>query len=181
MGLFVGIDIAKETLEIKEASTKTYSQPHTAAGIRTIVRWMTELRPTLVAMEATGGLEKALARALDEAGINVAVVNPRQVRDFARSLGRLAKTDRFDAEVLALYAERVRPEPRPLSDANTEQLDELRSFYWGLVTRGKARMVALVACMRKLVVTLNAMLKHNAPWRPDSTRSFTVAGPRAVS
>jgi transposase len=58
---------------------------------------------------------------------------------------------------------------------------QIRSFYWGLVARGKARMVALVACMRKLVVTLNAMLKHNAPWRPDSTRSSTVAGPRAVS
>src|SRR5262249_19980408 len=121
MGPFVGIDVAKDTLEIKESSAKaSYSRHNSAAGIRRVVQRMTELGPTLIVMEATGGLEKPLVRALDEAGLKVAVINPRQVRDFARSLGRLAKTDRIDAEVLSLYAERVRPEPRPLPDKDTE-------------------------------------------------------------
>lgn len=126
MEIFIGIDIAKAEFEIKESGPqKTYSERHTQAGIRRTVRRMAAIQPTLVAMEATGGLEKALARALAAAGIRVAVINPRQIRDFARSLGRLAKTDGIDADVIALYAERIRPEPRDFPDANTDLLDAL--------------------------------------------------------
>ncbi len=126
MEVFVGIDVAKAELEIKESGPqKTYSERHTQTGIRKIVRRMAAIQPTLVAMEATGGLEKPLARALVAAGLRVAVINPRQMRDFARSLGRLAKTDSIDAEIIALYAERIRPEPRDFPDADTDMLDAL--------------------------------------------------------
>ncbi len=124
MEIFVGIDVAKAEFEVKETgSHKTYSERHTQTGIRRIVRRMVAIQPTLLVMEATGGLEKALASALFVAGIPVAIINPRQIRDFARSLGKLAKTDGIDAEVIALYAQKIRPEPRDLPDANTEKLD----------------------------------------------------------
>lgn len=126
MEIFVGIDIAKAEVEIKESgSLRTYSERHTKAGIRKTVRRMVAIQSTLVVMEATGGLEKALSRALAAAGIPVAVINPRQMRDFARSTGKLAKTDSIDAEIIALYAERIRPEPRGFPDADTDMLDAL--------------------------------------------------------
>jgi transposase len=126
MELFIGIDVAKAEFEIKEsASPNTYSERHNQTGIRKIVRRMVAIQPKLVVMEATGGLEKALARALDDAAIPVAIINPRQMRDFARSTGRLAKTDSIDAEIIALYAERIRPEPREMPTAETDMLDSL--------------------------------------------------------
>ena len=76
-------------------------------------------------VEATGGLEQGVVSALDAAGLAVAVVNPRQVRDFARCLGRLAKTDRLDAQVLARYGEQIGPEPRPRPDAPTQEAQGL--------------------------------------------------------
>jgi len=122
MEVFVGIDIANAEFEIKESGPqKTYSERHTTAGIRRIVRRMAAIQPTLVVMEATGGLEKALARAFITAGIRVAVINPRQIRDFSRSFGKLAKTDSIDAEVIALYAERIRSEPRVMNDDYTSR------------------------------------------------------------
>jgi transposase len=126
MELFIGIDVAKAEFEIKEsASPNTYSERHNQTGIRKIVRRMVAIQPKLVVMEATGGLEKALARALDDAAIPVAIINPRQMRDFARSTGRLAKTDSIDAEIIALYAERIRPEPREMPTTETDMLDSL--------------------------------------------------------
>lgn len=126
MEIFIGIDVAKAEFEIKESiSPKTYSERNNQTGIRRIVRRMLAIHATLVAMEATGGIEKALARALTDAGIPVAVINPRQMRDFARSTGKLAKTDSIDAEIIALYAERIRPEPRGMPDADTDMLDAL--------------------------------------------------------
>jgi transposase len=126
MEVFIGIDVAKAEVEIKESiSANTYSERNNQAGIRKIVRRMLAIHATLVVMEASGGIEKSLARALTDAGIPVAVINPRQMRDFARSTGRLAKTDSIDAEIIALYAERIRPEPRGIPDADTEMLDAL--------------------------------------------------------
>lgn len=120
---FIGIDVAKAEVEIKESNQQeTYSERNNQAGIRRIVRRMTEIQPALVATEATGGYEKPLARALAEAGIRIAVINPRQIRDFARSVGKLSKTDSIDAEIIALYAERIRPQPRHLRDDNTDAL-----------------------------------------------------------
>ena len=90
-----------------------------------MVERLAALEPELVVLESTGGLERAVAKALREAGIPTAVMNPRQIRDFAKATGRLAKTDALDAEVLARFAEVIRPAPRPLADESTAQLREL--------------------------------------------------------
>jgi transposase len=95
---------------------------HTEEGIATLVTELQALKPTLVVLEATGGYEVDVATALALATVPVAIVNPRQVRDFAKALGRLAKTDALDAHVLALFAERVRPEPRGLPDEAHQEL-----------------------------------------------------------
>ena len=94
-------------------------------GLDQLVDALRRLAPALIVLEATGGFELTVAAALAGAGLPLAVVNPRQIRDFARATGRLAKTDALDAEVIALFAERIRPEPRPLADADSPGLAEL--------------------------------------------------------
>ena len=123
---FVGIDVSKEQLDVHaRPSGETRSLPHDAAGLKRLLRWLLALAPKLVVVEATGGLERRLVRALSAAGLAVAVVNPRQARRFAQALGLLAKTDRIDARGLALYAERIRPEPRPQPSPELERLAAL--------------------------------------------------------
>ena len=96
--LYVGIDVSKDTLEVALGPTsEVWTLSHDPSGIQELVTRLKGLRPALVVMEATGGLEMPLAGALALAGILLAVANPRQVRDFARAMGRLAKTDRIDA------------------------------------------------------------------------------------
>jgi transposase len=95
------------------------------AGMRSLVERLTALRPELIVLEATGGYELLGVAALVAAGLPVVVVNPRQVRDFAKATGQLAKTDLLDADILALFAERVRPAIRPLPDAEAHELDAL--------------------------------------------------------
>jgi transposase len=115
--LFVGIDVAKAQLDIAVRPTgERWAVPQTEAGAAELVTQLQALipAPTLIVLEATGGLERLASAALAAAGLPVAVVNPRQVRDFAKATGRLAKTDRLDAQVLAHFAEAVRPEPRPV-------------------------------------------------------------------
>lgn len=155
MEIYIGIDVAKAEFEIKESGPqKTYSERHTQTGIRRVVRRMAAIQPALVVMEATGGLEKALARALAAAGIRVAVINPRQIRDFARSLGKLAKTDGIDAEVIALYAERIRPEPRDFPDADTDMLD-------ALLTRRQQLIQMMTAEKNRLQQTASAAIQRS--------------------
>lgn len=124
--LFVGIDVSKTHLDVAVHPTgERWRMAHDDSGVAHLVHRLQETRPALVVLEATGGLEVALAAALGAASLPVAVVNPRQVRDFARATGRLAKTDTLDAQVLALFAERVRPTPRPLPDAQAQALSAL--------------------------------------------------------
>lgn len=306
--IFIGIDVSKTTLEMHALPlNQSGSFANDETGIDALVQTLKPLRPALVVLEATGGLELPAATALGVAGLPVALINPRQARDFAKALGRLAKTDRLDAATLAHFAQAVRPEPRPLKAATTQQLGALlnrhrqlvamltaeqnrlgtahpsvrpdlqahiqwlqqrlktvdqdlagavrdsplwrareellrscpgvgpftsqtcladlpelgtltskqisalvgvapfnrdsgawrgqrhiwggratvrcalymatltairhnpviKAFYERLVQTGKCRKVALTACMRKLLVTLNAMVKHNTPWQPD--------------
>lgn len=111
---FVGVDVSEHRLDVHllpGAERAGFSRDR--RGIARLVAWLASKGRLLVVVEATGGLERGLAAALAQAGIAVAVVNPRQVRDFARAAGLLAKTDRRDAYALALYGERLRPEPRP--------------------------------------------------------------------
>jgi transposase len=125
---YVGIDVAKATLDVAIGSDGELVQvENNEAGIARLLERLGEIAPTLVVLEATGGYESVVAGAIVGRGIAVAVVNPRQVRDFAKATGVLAKTDRIDARVLARFAEAVRPEPRPLPTAEAKELEEYLS------------------------------------------------------
>ena len=111
--VFVGIDVAKNTVDVAIGHEgEVLTLPNSAAGFKALIERLEEFLVALVVAEATGGYEEQLADALSAAGCKVAVVNPRQVRDFARPLGVLAKTDRIDARVISRYAEAVRPPVR---------------------------------------------------------------------
>lgn len=126
--LYVGLDVSKQHLDVAfEPARPPLRVSHHDEGITTLVAHLRPLSPALIVLEATGGYETDVATALALAGLPVALVNPRQVRDFARALGRLAKTDALDAAVLALFAARVRPEPRPLPDEAHQALAALVS------------------------------------------------------
>jgi transposase len=124
--VFVGIDVAKRRLDVHlRPSGEGFTIDHDEGRVAALVERLAALAPTLVVLEATGGLEVRPAAALAAAGLPVAVVNPRQVRAFARAMGRLAKTDRLDAAAIACFAEAVRPPVRPLADAATRHLQAL--------------------------------------------------------
>ena len=126
MECFVGIDVSKATLDIASLpDAETWVVTNDDAGLAELVPRLAALHPTLVVLEATGGFESAAVAALAKLGLPVVVVNPRQVRDFAKSIGRLAKTDAIDAGTLALFGERVRPAVRPLPDEAAQLLDAL--------------------------------------------------------
>ncbi len=123
---FAGIDVSKGHLDGHLLpSGEAFRLPNDPAGHAALVERLRPLGVGLVVLEATGGLERPAAAALAGAGLPVAVVNPRQARDFARALGRLAKTDKIDAAVLAEFARRVRPEARPLPDEQARRLADL--------------------------------------------------------
>lgn len=124
--IFVGLDVAKLTLDVAVRPTgETWSVPNEEAGVAQLVTRVRTLRPTLVVCEATGGYEQGAVTALVAAGLPIVVANPRQVRDFAKGTGQLAKTDALDAGILALFAERVHPTPRALPDEAARLLDAL--------------------------------------------------------
>ncbi|MDH4043418.1 MAG: IS110 family transposase [Gemmatimonadota bacterium] len=124
--VFVGLDVAKATLDVAVRPTgECWQVPNDEAGVADLTGRLRGLRPALLVCEATGGFERAAVAAVAAAGIPVVVANPRQVRAFAKGTGQLAKTDRLDAGILALFAERVRPTPRPLGDEASQLLDAL--------------------------------------------------------
>ena len=131
---FVGVDVAKAQLDVAIGGNgENFSVPNDENGIGELLRRL-GAGAELVVLEATGGLEMPVAGALASAGIAVAVVNPRQVREFARATGRLAKTDRIDAQVLARFGEAVKPEVRPLKDEQAQGLEALLTRRSQLVT-----------------------------------------------
>lgn len=124
--VFIGIDVAKDRLDVHvRPSGEAFALPRDSDGVAALVDRLGALSPHLIVLEATGGFELVIAGALAAARLPLAVVNPRQIRDFARAVGQLAKTDALDAKIIALFADRVRPEPRPLPDAQTRALAEL--------------------------------------------------------
>jgi transposase len=123
---FVGIDVSKAQLDVGMLPTRElWSLSNDVGAIAELIPRLQKLAPKLIVMEATGGLEFPVAAALSHLGLPVVIVNPRQVREFARAIGQLAKTDKLDALVLALFAERVRPEVRPLPDETAQAFDAL--------------------------------------------------------
>jgi transposase len=124
--IYLGLDVAKASVTLaSEPAGLSGEFPTDTAGLSALVQAAQVPPVTLVVVEATGGYEAPVVAALVTAGLPVAVVNPRQVRDFAKALGRLAKTDRIDAQVLALFGARVQPAPRPLPDEASQELEAL--------------------------------------------------------
>lgn len=124
--MFVGIDVSKHRLDVHvRPSGEEWSVNNDAKGHEELVRKLASLAPALVVLEATGGYQAAIAAELGARKLPAAVVNPRQVRDFAKATGRLAKTDAIDAAALAHFAESIRPEPRPMPDELTLELQAL--------------------------------------------------------
>ena len=120
--IFVGIDVSKARLDgYSSPRGGHFAHPNDEPGIASVVARLVPLGPTLVALEATGGLEAPLAAALAAAKVPVAAVDPRQVRDLAKAMGTLAKTDAIDAKVLAAFAEKVRPEARERPDEDARR------------------------------------------------------------
>jgi transposase len=121
--VFVGIDVAQATLEVAVRPTgETWQVANEELALGDLVERVRQLTPSLIVLEATGGMQVPVVAALAAAKLPVVAVNPRQVRDFAKATGKLAKTDRIDAQVLAHFADAVRPELRPLPDVATQEL-----------------------------------------------------------
>ena len=121
---FVGIDVAKDRLDVHiRPGGEVFAVTHDGNGLAMLVEHLQTLAPALVALEATGGYETVVASALGAAQLPLAVVNPRQIRDFARATGKLAKTDRIDAAAIAHFAEAVRPPARPIANAEARTVD----------------------------------------------------------
>src|SRR5215831_2451073 len=195
---FVGIDVAKAWLDVAvRPRGEHWRVANTEAELPALVARLRTLDPHLVVLEATGGYERTAVAALGAAGLPLVVVNPRQTRDFAKATGRLAKTDTLDAHVLAHFAEAVHPQPRPLSDAATQQLAALlerRAQVVGMLTAEKNRHHQATARVRALIAAHIAWLEaaladlnqdldqalHASPlWRArdDLLRSVPGVGP----
>lgn len=182
--VYIGIDVSKDHLDVAERPKGDVGRIANDDGdINKLVSELKALKPQLIVMEATGGYEMPLAGALAAGGLPVSVVNPRQVRDFARSTGKLAKTDSIDARVLAHFAEAIRPTPRPLPDAQAQHLSAVltrRSQLVGMLTAegnrlGRApqpvrrRVQAHIDWLKKELANvdddLNAAVKESPMWR----------------
>ena len=196
---FIGIDVAKDQLDVHVRPTgEVFRVTSDDAGLGTLLTRLRVLSPTVIALEATGGYEVPVAAALASAALPVAVVNPRQIRDFARATGQLAKTDTVDARVIALFAEAVRPTPRPVPDAQAQALGELMARRRQLVDmlgaahnrrrllryrrrqrQLEANIAWLEAALRRLDHDLTTLVRSTPIWREadDLLRSVPGIGP----
>jgi transposase len=162
--IFVGIDVCKAQLDVSIRPTaQTLSVTNDKAGIKVLIKHFKKLQPHLVVLESTGGLERQIMTALIGAEIAVVMANPRQVRDFAKSTGQLAKTDRIDAAVLAHYAEAIRPKPRPLPDELTLELRALtarRRQVIDMIVAEKNRLATASRAIKKRITAHIAYLEQ---------------------
>jgi len=194
MELFVGIDVAKETLELcvrPDEIRKSF--PNDDEGRVDMARLLAEMGPTLILLEASGGYEIALVEALALRSLRVAVVNPRQIRDFAKAIGRLAKTDTIDADIIARFAEVIRPDVRPLKDRDAQQLQAFiarRRQLVQMLTEEKNRLgiaslwtkpdiAWLTECIDKVGKDIGALIKKTPLWKEkeDLLKTFKGIGP----
>jgi transposase len=158
---FVGIDVSKDFLDGAFRNGPSFRHDNSTAGIAQVVNLLRAKTVTLVVVEATGGLEVPLVRALHKAQIPIAVANPLRVREFAKATGALAKTDRIDASVLAHFADAVRPEPRPLPDEKTQILDALVTRRCQLIDMRTMETNRLASCTDAKV---RANIKKHLAW-----------------
>jgi transposase len=193
---FVGIDVAKQRLEVAVyESDYQFRCANKASAFGELLAELINLRPALIVLEATGGLEIAVSSALHAAGLPVVVVNPRQVRDFAKALGQLAKTDRLDARVLAHFAAAIKPPLRPIKSKEELELDALTRRRGQLIEmltdeknrRGSAASDSvrdkikehidwLEECIAELDEQLKALLQTSAPWQAKDEILQSVPG-----
>lgn len=192
--LYVGIDVSKRHLDIACSDASSFAVPNTAAGVADLVGRLSEPRPSLVVLEATGGLERPAAQALVQAGLLVAVVNPRQVRAFGKATGQLAKSDRLDAQLLARFARAVQPPAHGVADAQTLRLQALvrrRQDLVGMRTMELNRrpllpadlqpgIAAHLAWLSEQITTLEAeltaLIAANPVWRERDALLQSVLG-----
>ena len=187
VGSVVGIDISEDRCDVAclpEAVDVPCSLGNETRGHAALVARLKEIAPRLIVLESTGGLHRLLVAALAAASLPVVVVNPRQVRDFARALGVLAKTDAIDAMVLARFGEKMNPEIRPLPDAESSALTDLLARRHQLVELrtaesnrlGQATAPRIKACIRAVLATiekqiasidedLDDRIKHSPVWK----------------
>ena len=132
--VWIGVDVSKQSLDVAaRPGDESWSVQNSQAGIKAVIRRLKRLSPQRIVLEATGGYEYELALRLSKAGLPVAVVNPRQVRDFARAVGKLAKTDPIDAKILSHFAEAVKPPCQLVKDPKLDDLDQLVTRHRQLV------------------------------------------------
>ena len=180
--VFVGIDVAKGALDVAlRPGGEQRHLPNDAEGIATAVTWLRPLQPEGIVVEATGGYEAPLVAELGLAGLPVAVVHPRQIRNFAKASGQLAKTERLDADLLAHFAEALRPAPRPLPAAVAQELTALLARRRDLVTMRVAEEnrlgVTRVALVRARIQTHLDWLKHELKEVDPDIRGHVEASP----
>ena len=195
-GMVVGVDVSKDWLDVA-LGNESLRVANDAQGIEELIKRVHELGAQLVVMEATGGYETPAATAIAGAGLRLAVVNPRQVRDFAKATGRLAKNDRIDAHVIAAFGQAVEPQIVSLPDEQTRELQGLiarRSQLVGMRVQESNRLPLIKGSMRKQIkahiawldkaigevnTDLTARLRTSAAWREKDElyRSMKGVGP----
>lgn len=175
--VFVGVDVAKARLDVAvRPDGEVFTAAHTAEGVTALVERLAALKPSLIVLEATGGLESPLTLALADQGLPVVVVNARQARDYARATGRLAKTDRIDAMVLAEFAEKVRPQVRDLPGARARALVALVSRRRQVVEIITAERNRLHACQDPAIrADIEAHLAYLTGRRDNLDRELVTA------
>src|SRR5262245_26514918 len=178
---FIGIDVAKAQLDIAlRPSGERWAVPNDTSGVAMLVERLQPLHPTLIVLEATGGLERAATSALATAGLPVVVVNPRQARDFARATGQLAKTDALDARALAHFADVIRPTPHPLPDAQTQALRALlgrRQQLIGKRTVAQPRLAGATERRTQAITAPRTWLKADIAPRDNARETRRRASP----
>src|SRR5262245_22274942 len=192
---FIGIDVAKAQLDIAlRPSGERWAVPNDTSGVAMLVERLQPLHPTLIVLEATGGLERIATAALATAGLPVVMVHPRQARYGARATGQLAKTDALDARALAHFADVIRSTPRPLPDAQTQaprallgrrqQLIGRRTAAYNRLAGTSGRLTqdieAHIAWLKARIATLDAdletMLRASPLWRENDDLRQSVPG-----
>ena len=195
--IFVGMDVSQETVDVAVQPGTAFQIANDEQGITGAVTRLQAVQPTLIVLEATGGLEVPLAGALAAVGLPVVVINPRQVRDFARATGQLAKTDRLDAQILARFAEAIRPPVRPVPDEQTQTLaalvarrrqliemltaekNRLRLAARSIQKRLRAHILWLEKELEGLTTDLSTTMRDSPVWREkeEVLRSVPGVGP----
>ncbi len=193
---FIGIDVAKDRLDVHVLPDgKNFFVTRDAKGLAVLIRRIGKHETPLVCLEATGGYEREVVSALADAGLHTVVMNPRQVRDFAKATGRLAKTDRLDAEIIATFAKAVRPAIRPLPSAQERRLCALsrrrrqggnmmtaekirlkREREPSLQTQIRAHIDALSLMRDELDSKMRALVQADAIWRQKAQLLQSVPG-----